>query len=138
MAIANESHVLYEGGDDDLTFNASAAVTGQRFIKISGNALSSSATLNSAVDGSNVRMAHATAAGSISGVSGYDVASGSLGICHTSGCVVEVVASAAVAAGAQVEVATGGKSATLASGIAVGEAYSAASGVDVVHYVRLY
>lgn len=132
----NESHRLFAGGDEPTTVQASAAVTGKRFVAISA-APASGPALNTSGDGANFKVAHATAAGPVFGVARYDIASGDKGQVLHQGDVVEVTSSAAVAVGAEVEVATGGKSVTLSSGKSVGIAVTAASGADVDHYVLI-
>lgn len=97
----------------DITVQASAAVTGKRFVAPSANrtggpGLSTSAT--------NVYVvAHAAAAAKPAGVSVYDAPSGGLlGIIGTPGRIVPVTAGAAITAGQQVEVGTAGQAVPLA------------------------
>jgi hypothetical protein len=68
----------------------------------------------------------ATAAGNAVGVARSDAASGALIPVDVAG-TAQVIASAAIAKGASVEVASGGKAATKDSGIAVGIALEAAT-----------
>ena len=75
-------------------------------------------------------------AGKVLGVAAFDAAVGAQVSVIGEG-VVPVTAGAAITAGAEVEVGTGGKAITLASGKAVGRALTtAANNADV--YVRLY
>lgn len=115
--MANEAIPFYEPGRR-LTAQATANVTGKRFVNISANRQA---------DGS-LSVAHATAAGSVFGVAAYDAASGSkVGVLRGSGFVVPVTASGTIAAGARVEVGSNGQAVTLASGIAVGIAVTGAT-----------
>lgn len=108
---ANECIPYYEPGSR-ITFKASAAITGKRFIDIS-------ATLSS--DG-NLTCAPATAEGKALGVSSFDVASEHRGTMLLAPMVVPITAAEGITAGEEVQVATGGKAAKLASGKAVGRA----------------
>lgn len=114
--MANENIEIYSPGQD-ISGRASAAVTGKRFLKISGNRAAG-----------NIAVAHADAAGRTCGVSGRDAASGELvDVKRGSGRVVFVTAAAAIAAFAEVEVGANGQAATKASGVAVGYAVTAAT-----------
>ncbi|QHB37848.1 hypothetical protein SEA_OPIE_5 [Gordonia phage Opie] len=114
--MANENVAVYEPGQD-ISGRASAAVTGKRFLKISGNRSSG-----------NVAVAHADAGGRICGVSGRDAASGELvRVMRGSGRVVFVTAAANLAAFQEVEVGTNGQAIVKASGVAVGYAVTAAT-----------
>jgi hypothetical protein len=103
-------------------------VTGKRFVKVSANRQAGPA-LNTSTSGGNISIAPATAAGAVLGVAAWDGAVGELVDVRRGG-VVPVTASGAITAGDRVEVATGGKAATLASGIAVGYAVSGAADGD--------
>ena len=132
----NECHPFHQTGD--VTFEATGAVTGKRFLAISGSR-ESGPGLASTAEGGNYRMAHAAAAAKAAGVSGYDVASGDKGIClGTPGKIVPVTAAAAIAAGAEVEVGASGQATTLASGKAAGLCMTAASGAGVDAEIKLY
>jgi hypothetical protein len=119
--MANECIPFKEPGAD-VTGQASADVVGKRFLAITGNMQT---------DGS-LTVAHAAAAGRIVGVSKYDAVTGDkVGILRGSKMVVPVTAAGAIAAGAEVEVGTAGQAVTLAAGVAVGYAETAAtSGQD--------
>ncbi len=107
---------VYEPGRD-LTGRTTAAVTGRRFLAISGNRV-----------GGNIAVAPATAAGRVFGVAKYDAASGALvGIARGNSRVVTVAADGPIAAFAEVEVGSAGKAKTLASGVAVGYAVTGAA-----------
>jgi predicted RecA/RadA family phage recombinase len=113
--MANEL-IPYSEPGQQVTAQATATVTGKRFVNISGNR-----TANG-----NYSVAHATAAGSVFGVSKYDAASGDpVGVIR--GGIVPVTAGGTIAAGARVEVGTNGQAVTLASGIAVGTCCDAAT-----------
>lgn len=114
--MANEMHDIYDPGRD-ITGRASAAITGKRFLAISGNR-----------NGGNIAVQHATAAGRVCGVSKYDAASGEIvGVARGSSRVVRVTAEGTIAAFAEVEVGTAGKAKALASGKAVGYVLTAAA-----------
>lgn len=112
---ANECIPLFEPGGH-ITGDASAAVTGKRFVKISGNAESAPDALASNADGGNIRVAHADAGGRAFGVAAHDAATnGKVTIIRGPGFVVPVYAAAAIAAFEEVKVGANGK-ATPASG----------------------
>jgi hypothetical protein len=103
IAKANEAIPYYTPGDV-ITAYATAAVTGKRFVKISGNRQAGPA-LNTSTTGGNVSVNHATAAGRIFGVAAYDAAQDTLVPVHkTPGSIVPVTASGAIAAFEEVEV----------------------------------
>ena len=108
---------VYDPGAN-ITGEATGAITARRFLAISGDRAS----------GGNISVAHATAAGRVCGVAGNDAATGGLvTIVRGNSRVVKVAAGGSIAAFAQVEVDTAGKAVTLASGVAVGYALTAAS-----------
>lgn len=127
MAPANLCTPYYEPGGR-LTFEATGAVTGKRFINPSANRDAGPA-LNTDTGGGNIKCAHASANGQAVGVAEFDVASGSLGsMIATPGAVVPVTADGAISAGARVMVGTAGKAKAAATGgIPVGVAMSGAS-----------
>lgn len=112
---------VYDPGAN-ITAQATAAVTARTFLAISGNRVS----------GGNIAVAPATAAGRTCGVAGNDAANGGLvTLVRGSSRVVRVTTAGVIAAGAEVEVGTGGKAVTKTSGVAVGYAVTgAASGAD--------
>jgi hypothetical protein len=115
--MANENVGVYEPGAD-LTCHATAAVTGKRFVAISGNRQS---------DGS-LSVAHASAGTRAFGVSKYDAASGGkVGVMRGNSRVTFVTAGGNIAANAEVEVGTNGQAITKASGVAVGVCVTAAT-----------
>lgn len=122
--MANENVGVYEPGVD-ITCHASAAVTGKRFVAITGNR-------QTADNGGNITVAHATAAGRAFGVSKYDAASGGkVGVMRGNSRVTYVTAGGNIAANAEVEVGTNGQAVTKSAGVAVGFAVTAAtSGAD--------
>ncbi|AVP67323.1 capsid cement protein [Prescottella equi] len=118
--MANENIGVYEPGTD-ISGRASTAVTGKRFLKISGNR-----------SGGNIAVAHADAAGRVCGVSGRDAAVGELvDVKRGKDRVTFVTAGGAIAAFEEVEVGANGQAVKKASGVAVGYAVTAAaSGTD--------
>lgn len=133
--MANECFPLFESSD--VTAQTTAAVTGKRFVDISAD-ITSGPGLSSTSEGSNLKVAHATAAAKAFGVAEYDAASGAkVGVIGTPGRIVPVTSGAAITAGAEVEVGTAGKAITLASGKSCGKAVTTASGADVDVYVKL-
>ncbi|WP_229401924.1 capsid cement protein [Micromonospora okii] len=115
--MANECIPFYEPGKR-LTGHATAAVTGCRFVAISGNRQA---------DGS-ISVAHAAAGTKAFGVAAYDAASGEkVGIIRGDGFVVPVMAGANLAANQRVEVGTNGQAIILASGVAVGTVVTGAT-----------
>lgn len=130
MAIAKQNECIrYYSPGQDISAYVGSAVTGKRFVKVSANRQAGPA-LNTSTSGSNITIAPATAAGAVFGVAAWDGAVADIVDVRRGG-VVPVTASGAITAGDRVEVATGGKAATLASGIAVGYAVSgAADGED--------
>ncbi len=104
-----ESIVKHKPGED-LTCHASAAVTGARFVVISGVP----------VDG-NPRVAHAGAGVKTFGVSATDAASGTKFPVHTGpGLIVEVEAGATLTANDTVESNASGQAIVRATGVAAG------------------
>ncbi|NKS94624.1 DUF2190 family protein [Rhodococcus hoagii] len=118
--MANENIGVYEPGRD-ISGRASTAVTGKRFLKISGNR-----------SGGNIAVAHADAGGRVCGVSGRDAATGELvDVKRGKDRVTFVTAGGALAAFDEVEVGASGQAIKKASGVAVGYAVTAAaSGSD--------
>lgn len=114
--MANENIGVYEPGQD-ISGRASAAITGKRFLKISGNR-----------SGGNIAVAHADAGGRVCGVSGRDAASGKLvNVKRGKDRVVFVTAGANLAAFAEVQVGTDGQAIPKDAGVAVGYAVTAAT-----------
>lgn len=115
--MANENIGVYEPGAD-ITGHATAAVTGKRFVAISGNRQT---------DGS-LSVAHAGAGLRAFGVSKYDAASGGkVGVMRGNSRVVFVTAGANIAANAEVEVGTNGQAITKSAGVSVGVCVTAAT-----------
>jgi predicted RecA/RadA family phage recombinase len=123
--MANDLNPFYEPGTR-LTGQASAAVTGKRFVNVSANRTSGPAIpatpqvgASDPTEGGNIVVAHAAAAGPTIGVSTWDAGIGEkVGIISQG--VVPVTAQGAIAAGARVEVGDTGRVRTLAAGIPVG------------------
>lgn len=127
MAPANECIPFYEPGAR-ITADASAAITGCRFVKVSGDR-EAGPNLNTNTTGGNIRCAHAGAGERILGVASHDVAQEGKVTVLTGG-VVPVLASGAIAAGAEVKVGANGvavTSGTTAGTVVVGMCMSAAA-----------
>jgi len=120
--MADDNPGVYEPGQN-ITATTSAAVTSRTFVAVTGNRSSTHGTIT---------VGPATAAGRIAGVAARDTASGRQVTLHRGGGrVTFVTTSAAVTAGQEVEVGTGGTAVPKASGVAVGYALTAAaSGAD--------
>jgi hypothetical protein len=126
---------LYKPGGT-LTGHATAAITGGRFVSVSA-APASGPALNTATDGSNVKITTTGAGAKADGVAGYDAAAAADKIpFHLDG-VVPVTAGGTVTAGQEVESDAQGRAITLASGKACGKAFTSATVGNPV-YVRLY
>jgi len=126
--MANEVIPLFRPGQD-ITAVAGGAISGGTCVLWSA-ALSSTTGLGSVVT--------ATAAGPITGVAMYDAASGGrVAIGRGRGLVLPIIAGAAITALAEVEVGTGGKVVTKASGVAIGRALATGSNNNPV-MVDLY
>lgn len=125
MSVANECIPFYEPGKR-ITFEATAAVTGKRFLGVSGARAS----------GENVQAAHAGAGDPSIGVASFDVALGDLGTAISGG-VVPVTAGATVTAGEEVEADANGKAIPLASGKALGLALDDAA-LNADAQIKLY
>ncbi|WP_341258222.1 capsid cement protein [Gordonia malaquae] len=108
--MANEAKPLFRPGAS-VTAAVTADVTGKTFVGVSATR---------GTDGL-VKVAPATAAAKPFGVASYDAATGKT-VTVLRGGIVPVACGGVVAAGAQVEIGTGGKVVTLASGVAVGQA----------------
>lgn len=121
MAV-NEAIPYWDTGDV-LTCHAQTAVTGKRLVSITGER----------VDGNPRVGLTGAAAGKVFGVAAYDAAAGAkVTVHHAKSIIVPVTASGAVAAGALLEAAANGMVRTLAAGVCVGCALSAAAdGQDV-------
>lgn len=101
----------------DITGHVTAAVTGKRFVRISGNR---------SADG-NVSIAPPAAGGRVFGVARWTGAAGAkVGVITQPGAIVPVFAAAAVAADQEVQVDATGAVIPLAGGVAVGRAVTAA------------
>jgi hypothetical protein len=108
---------IYDPGKD-ITGQATAAITAKTFLAINGDRTS----------GGNIAVATATAAGRICGVARNDAPTGyQVTVARGNSRVVKVTAGGAIAAFAEVEVGAAGKAVTLASGVPVGYALTAAA-----------
>lgn len=127
--MTNESIPLFEHGP--ITCRATTNVTGKRFVDISSAANITTGTL--------AGVTHATAAGKSLGVALRDATSGTNALVEVRpGTVLPVTCSAPVTAGAEVEVATGGKAATKSTGVAQGIALTTTTAADTDLFVCLY
>lgn len=114
--MANEMIDVYDPGRD-ITGRATAAVTGKRFLKISGNR-----------SGGNIAVAPCAAGDRSCGVAKYDAASGDIvGVARGNSRVVRVTAGAALAAGDEVQAGAGGVAIVAAAGAKLGYALTAAA-----------
>jgi hypothetical protein len=130
----NPSLAYFENGD--VSFKATAAVTGKRFIAPSGDVTGGPGL---STDLENLyRGAHAGAGVKPFGVSKYDVANGGVGGVHGQpGKIVPVTAGAAITAGQEVQSDANGQAIPLAAGRPAGLAMSgAANGADA--QIKLY
>jgi hypothetical protein len=126
MSLANECIPFYEPGQR-VTGRAKAAIIGKRFVNISGDR-----------EDGLIGIAAATAAGKAFGVSSHDAADGDNVTVIGPGAIVPVTATAAtIAAGVEVEVATGGKCVAFSAGVKVGVCVTAcAANADA--QIRIY
>ncbi len=129
--MTNPNVGVYEPGRD-LTGRASTAVTGKRFLKITGDRASV---------GGNIAVAHADLGGRVCGVSKYDAAVAAvIGVARGNSRVTFVAtppAGTALVAFAEVEVGAGGTAVARGTGIAVGYTVTG-SAVGVDAEVSLY
>lgn len=112
--MANECKPLFRPGAE-VTVQTTGAVTGKTFVGVSAT--------RDATTGL-IKVAPATAAAKPFGVASYDAASGATLSVQRAG-ILPVTAGGTIAFGALVEIATGGKVVTLASGVPVGQALEA-------------
>lgn len=121
--MATNTAVPFWDEGNTITCHASAAITGKRFVAISG----------ARVEG-NPRVAHAagTATTKALGVAGYDAASGAkVSVYSAPGLVMPVTASGAITAGDDVYSAADGRATATVTGLMVGIALDdAADGTD--------
>lgn len=131
----NECHPFHTDGR--ISYEATAAVTGKRFLKISGSR-ESGPGLSATAEGGNYRMQQCVAGEDSVGVSDKDVASGDKGVAlGQPGWVVPVTSGAAIAAGAEVQSDANGKAITLAAGKSLGKCLTAVGGADVDAEIKL-
>lgn len=122
--------IPYKLPGEDFTGQVTAAVTGKRFLKISGNRTSGPG-LSSTAEGSNYKVATAAAGDHAIGVSKYDQATvgGKVGVIREG--IVPVTAGATITAGQAVQSDATGQAIPLAAGVKLGVAMAdAASGAD--------
>jgi Uncharacterized conserved protein (DUF2190) len=118
--------IPYKKPGEDISGHASAAITGARFLAVSGDRTSGPGLATTA-EGGNYRVAHAGAGARAVGVSMYDAPiNGKVGILV--GGIVPVLAGAAIAAGAEVQSDATGQAITLAAGKSLGVCMSGVTG----------
>lgn len=121
--MANDAITIYEPGSD-ITCSVTSAVTGKRFVAISGNKLGGlPGTLDTTASGGNVQVAPAAANGRIFGVARYDQATvgGLVAVAKAPGIVIPVTAEAALTANQEVAVgAAAGAKVAASTQMAVG------------------
>jgi hypothetical protein len=118
---------IYDPGQAITGRATGAAVIGARFLKPVGPK----------VNGGNIPVAHATATDEPVGVSQRDAAQDKAVAFYASGHVLNATASAAITAGAAVQLAAAGKVAPYTSGRKVGVAVEAAAGDGVVFLIQV-
>lgn len=127
---------LFRPGQD-VTAQTTADVTGGTCVSVSGPIVVGNPSAGTA--STLLRVATAAAGTKAIGVAAYDAANGDrVAVITGPGHVVPVTCGAAVTAGAEVEVGTSGRVITLASGKAVGQAWSTTTAADQTVYVDLY
>lgn len=121
---------------ESLTVHATpAAIRGKRFVTFTGSQ-GSGPLLSTTNEGGNIIAQEAGAGLKAQGVAKYDAAIGfKTGVWRAG--VVPMTSGAAVAAGAGVQSDAQGRAITLAAGIRLGTAVTAAAGADVDFYVAL-
>lgn len=134
---ANEAQILKEPGTD-LTFKATAGVTGKRFLKITGTRTGGGMGGLSTVLDNVYQMAQATANDRACGVAAYDVASGALGRCISGQKVVTVTSGAAVTAGAVIGSDANGKATGAGVTTSLGIALTTVGAADTDLEVKLF
>lgn len=149
MALANEC-IPYKLPGISVSAKASAAITGKRFVKISGNrtggggegaAGATTVGVGLSTDLENLYLvAQCVAKDQCFGVSGFDAAiNGELKVYKkAAGVIVPVTSGAAIAAGAEVESDAEGKAITLAAGKALGYCLNGVSGANKDTEIILY
>jgi len=128
----NES-IAYKSPGSSITAKTTAAVTGKRFVKVTGNRTGGGGGGLSSDLANVYQVGLCTVSGEAAvGVSKYDAANGSLvGIHADPGIIVPVTAGAIIAAGAEVQTDASGQAITLAAGRPLGYCMNgAAAGAD--------
>lgn len=138
----NISVPLFKSGEKDQTYRVTADVVGKTFAAVSGDIQSgpviTTVVLPSTFDGGNEQAATCAAGAKAVGVFAYNQASGGVVPVIGKGATTNVTSGAAITAGVELEVGTGGKAITLASGRPVGIAKSTVGGANLDVYVELY
>lgn len=128
----SNSCVPYYRPGQDVTVQATAAITGKRFVQITADR-QAGPLLNTSSTGGNIMAGLPSASGAAGaakacfGVASADCAVGDKVTTIRRGAIAPVTAAGTIVAGAQVEVAADGRVVTLAAGIAVGMCVSGAT-----------
>lgn len=132
--MANDCIPFFRPGED-LSAKCTAAVTGKRFVKVSGNRTSGPG-LAATGEGSVYQVAQAVAGDRAIGVSAWDGALNEIINVIVAG-IVPVTAGAAIVAGNEVQADANGQAIPLAAGKSLGVAMTAASGAGVDAEIKL-
>lgn len=129
--MANDCNPRYRPGQD-ITFQASGAITGKRFVIVTGRQVSFGA-LSSTADGGNLIAAQAGAGARADGVAKYDAASGDkCGMICLDGHAVPMTSGGAIAVGDLIASDAQGRAVTATSTAKVlGKAWSAVAGAGL-------
>lgn len=119
MSIPNEAIAFYDSGED-ITGFCTAAVTGKRFVKISGARTGGPHGVSDDITGGNVKVAPAGAGDKVFGVATYDQLINKLVPVARAMKVMPVTAGGALSAGQEVQSDATGKAVVLSTGKAAG------------------
>lgn len=135
LALRVNDCIPYKRPGEDLSCRASAAVTGKRFVKVSG-ARTSGPGLSATAEGSVYQAQQCVAGDRALGVSSWDAALNEIFTAIVGG-VVPVNSGAAIAAGAEVQSDANGNAITLAAGKSLGICMNTVSGAGVDAEIKL-
>lgn len=127
--------IPYKRPGEDLSAKATAAITGKRFVKISGNR-TSGPLLSTTSEGSVYQAAPAVLGDRAIGVAAWDAALNDIFSIITAG-VVPVTSGAAIVAGAEVQSDANGQAVTLAAGKSLGVCLNGVAGAGVDAEIQL-
>lgn len=136
MSPVNEAIAFFDPGDD-LTGQATAAITGRTFVNVSGAKQAGSQGLANDTLGGSIPVAPCGAGAKALGIASYDAAIGAKVPIMRGHKVVPVVAGAAIAAGAEVESDATGRAVTLAAGRSLGKCLNAPTAAGQIAIVAL-